>query len=415
MGASKSALRHLYAAIQIFRRYQLQLSSTDHKNIIPIHDVILRFDFLALKLIPYASSCFSSCSSIPLMEAPFWSREPDDFSVSPHKKHGGSSVTTERHRLIQLVSGHNKFSKVVWGSWYPTNNRPTRDELAGFQAEMLLWKSTSPETFACCVSDLDSVRASSIEGVDLLPIPPVPLHFTSVEAAVNVIMYNGYLGCALAMLSTTDSDPLEREIEAYNYVYQNMCIASGLLYRDPGQGTYDYDYKPCDSIDMGISLFLYNAARRCFSAEWQEWTQAALHAIGQEGLSNAHSLANTLAIMRPLEKILPQNVLSKDSILRTKSPLGHIRDRLVPTLKPVGDEGGFSAHFLRYGATEEDSDESVIRIVGRASWRQDDEGNILGLEIDSTAGGNASLDEDKDEDGFRAWKEKVEAGWYGFV
>jgi hypothetical protein len=420
MASSKPALRHLYAAIQVLRRSEPQLSPTDLINMVPIYDVILRFDFLALKLVPYASSSFSRCSTLAFMELPFWSRQPDDFSTSPRQGDGrllprSSTITTERHRLIQLVSGHNKFSRVVWGPWYPTSERPSRDELIGFYSEMQLWKATSPETFASCLSDPDSLHASTIEEGKLLPIPPQPLHFTSAEAAVNMIMYNGYLGCALAMLSTTDPDPLARDIEVFNSVYQNLRISSGLLYRHEGQGTDEYEYRPCDSIDMGISLFLYHGARRCFSADWQKWTIAALHTIGQEGLSNAHSLANTLEIMAPLEKVLPQNVLSEDSILATKSPLGHIRDRLVPIVTPKSDEGVYLAYFLRYGATEEDSDESIIRLVGQASWMQDDEGNMLGLEIDTAVGGIASPGNAGNMNIFEAWREKVEVGWHGFV
>lgn len=413
MGSSKLAFRHLYAAIQMLRTSELQLSSTD---LAPIYDVILRFDFLALKLVPYASSSFSRCASLPLMEQPFWSRQPDYFSAS-HRlvdETSFSTIATERHCFIQLVSGHNKFSRVVWGPWYPTSKRPTRDELMGFYSELLLWKATSPKTFASAISDPESLLVSTLEEVELLPIPPQPLRFASAEAAVSVIMYNGYLGCALAMLSTTDPNPLEREIEAFNAVYQILRVTSGLLYQER-QATDEYAYKPCDSLDTGISIFLYHGARRCFSIDWQKWIITALRSIGQEGLSNAHSLANTLEIMAPLEEVLQQNVLSKNDILAIKSPLGHIRDRLVPIVMPKDEGGGFLAYFLRYGATEEDSDESIIRLVGQATWRQDDEGNVLKLEVNTAAGGIVSPIKEGDVNIFDAWRERVEVGWHGFV
>lgn len=105
MKSSKTALRHLYAAIQVLRRSEPQLSPTDLINMVPIYDVILRFDFLAMKLVPYASSSLPRWPSLAYRELPSWSR------LSPNS----STVTTERHRLIQLVSGHNKLSRVMWG------------------------------------------------------------------------------------------------------------------------------------------------------------------------------------------------------------------------------------------------------------------------------------------------------------
>ena len=420
MESSKPALRHLYAAIQVLRRSEPQFSPTDLMHMVPIYDVILRFDFLAMKLVPYASSSFTRCPNLAYRELPSWSRQPNDFSASPHQGDwrllpNSSTITTERHRLIQLVSGHNKLSRVVWGPWYPTSERPSRDELMCYYSDMLLWKATSPETFASCVSDLDSQRASTIEEVELHPIPPQPLIFTSAEAAVNMIMYNGFLGCALAMLSTTDFDPLAREIESFNSVYQNLRICSGLLYKCERRGTDEYEYRPCDSLDMGISMFLYHGARRCFSTDWQQWTMTALHSIGREGLFNSHAFANTLELMAPLESVSPQNVLSKNSIPATKSPLGHICDRLVPVMMPKEEEGGYLAYFLRYGVTEGDNDESLMRIVGLASWRQDGEGNMLGLEIDPVVTGITSLDEQGNMNIIEAWREKVEFGWHRLV
>ena len=73
------------------------------------------------------------------------------------------------------------------------------------------------------------------------------------------------------------------------------------------------------------------------------------------------------------------------------------------------------AYFLRYGATEEDSNESLIRIVGLASWRQDDEGNVLGLGIGPAVRGITSQDEQGNMHTIEAWREKVEVGWHRLV
>ncbi len=412
MENSKGALRHLWAAIQVFRRSEAQLSAVDKANMIPVHEVILRFDFLAQKLLPYATSSFSRCSDLAFMEFPFWSRQPSVFSALTQS----DSITTERHRLIQLVCGHNKLSRVVWGCWSPTSERPSRDELIGYYSEMLLWKATSPATFTSC-PPLDGVHPSCIADFDTLPMPPQPLQLTSSDAAVNIMMFNGYLGCALATISTTDEDPIAREIECFNLVYQSLCISAGLVYKDNGQTPGNY--KPCDALDMGISIFLYHGARLCFSLDWQKWTITALHSIGREGLSNAHASANTLEIMCQIATTSNDNLSFGRSIAPAKSPLGSIRDRLFPLLMPRGDDDEFLAYFLRYGATEADSDESIVRIVGRATWKQDESGTMQSLEVDSYHSTDARAMSLPDESGtmnlFSSWRQSVEHGWHGFL
>jgi hypothetical protein len=410
MDNSKGALRHLWAAIQVLNISETQLSAPELANLVPIYEAILRLDFLALKLLPYAASSFSRCSDRAIMEVPFWNRQPSNFSGIAQP----DAIATERHRLMQLICGHNKLNRVIWGCWYPSHERPTRGELISFYNEMLLWKATSLATFAGYTG---TYQVSSIAEFDALLIPPPPLLLVSSEAAVNAIMFNGYLGCALSMISTTDEDPIAREIEAFNLVYENLCISAGLIYGDDGQASSNY--MSCDTLDMGISIFLYHGARRCFSSQWQQWTLAALHAIGREGLSNAHASANTLEIMLQIESILPLNPWAQNSYDLEISPLGSIRDRLIPLLMPRGEEDQFLAYFLTYGATEAESDERHVRIVGRATWKQDTSGNIRSLEIDTYNSKDTKANSLPDDAGnmtiFSSWRQSVERGWHGFL
>ena len=418
MESPKSALRHLYAAIQIFRRFEKHFPPAKVAKLTPIYDSILRFDFLAMKLVPYASSSFSHNTSLAFSEISSAPGQLDDLSLSPL---GGkclsatpSTIAAERHGLMQLVSSHNKLSRVVWGPWYPVNERPSREELLDFYSDLLSWRGTSTKTAASCVSDPDSLFASNLEEVSLLPIPPDPLKFASTDAAVNIIIYNGFLGCALAALSTTDIDPLAREIESFNSVYQMLRISSGLLSEWTRQDPGEYGYRPCDSLDVGISMFLYHSARRCFSPIWQQWIVSSLHAIGREGLLNAHSFANALDIMAPLQRVVPQvTVPTNRNDVARESPLGHLNDRLVPVVLPKGEKGEYVAYFLRYGITQNDSDENVIRAVGLASWTQDDAGNMQELQTEANIRKITSQHVQGSMDVIESWREKAEVGWHG--
>lgn len=410
MENSKGALQHLWAAIQLFKTLEADSSGPDLENLVPVYEVLLRLDFLALKLLPYSASSFTRCSDLAMMELPFWNRQPGKFSSIAQS----DAIATERHRLMQLVCGHNKLSRVIWGCWYPTSERPSRAELMGFYNEMLLWKATSPATF---MSYPVAHYASSLAEFAKLPMPPEPLKFISSEAAINAIMFNGYMGCTLAMISTTDEDPISREMEAFNLAYENICISAGLIHEDNERSSNNY--MACDTLDMGISVFLYHGVRRCFSVEWQQWCLSALRVIGREGLSNAHALANTLEIMSLMEPNLPQNQWIDGSVHLEKSPLGSIRDRLIPLLMPPVNNNEFLAYFLRYGITEEYSDERHIRIVGRATWQQDDSGVIQSIEVNtydsSDKRANALPDESGNMTIFASWRQSVEQGWHGFL
>lgn len=403
----KGALRHLWAAIQILRRSEGQLSGVDIANLVPVQEVVLRLDFLAQKLVPYACSSLLRSSDLAFMHAPFWNRPTTEFPgiLQP------DPLQTEGHSLVRLVGGHNKINRVVWGSWYPKADRPSREELLGFYNEMLLWKSTSPATFASYL-ELEDFQPSSMAELHELPIPPEPFPSSSTDAALNIVMYNAYLGCSLAMVATTDEDATAREIEIFRLAYQNMRICVGLI-----QGSY----KPVEALNMGISIYLYHGARRCFSPAWQQWTISALRSdrLRREGLSNGHAFANTLDIMNQVQFSRQSDMPSPSSNDPYKSPLGSIRDRLVPMLMPRGDDGRFTAFYLRYGTSAEDSDERTVRVLARASWEQDGIGSMMSLKLDEYDLNDSRAlflpNTANSTPFFSSLRQSVEQGWHGFL
>jgi hypothetical protein len=407
MDNAKGCFDHLWAAIQLLRTHEATLSDSQAVALMPVNDAILRLDFLAQKLIPYACSSFISCSSMAMMEMPFWNRQYLEFSGS-----SADPISTEQYRLIRLIASHNKLSRVVWGCWCPPDERPSRDELMGFNNEMCLWKANSPATWSHCL-DFDSKDCNNL---DSLPIPPPPLIILSNDAAINIAMYNSYLGCALAMISSTDEDPAARELETYQLVYNNLRICQGLIYSSRSD-TRD-SYMSCDAIGMGISLLLYHGARRCYSEAWQQHTIVALRSIGREGLSNGFTLANMLQIMMALQAASTQrNTDSPDYKFPEVSPLGSIRYRIIPLLMPPMDDDCQLAYYLQYGSCETPQDESVINIVAKATWRQDRTGIMETPKIDIYDSPSSPSDIPALDVGelFVPWRQHVEQGWHGYL
>ena len=393
------ALRHLWAAIQLLREFESRLSGIDLAKMVPVQEVILRLDFLAQKLVPYSSSSLLQSPELAFMHAPFWNRVTTEYPglVQP------DPVTTEGHNLVRLVGGHNTISRVVWGSWYPKTERPHREALMGFYDEMLLWKTNSPATFAG-YPDLNIDRPTGMKDFYGLPIPPEPLTISSNEAALNIVMYNGYLGCALAMIAATDEDPTAREIEIFRLAYQTMRICVGLI---------NGSYKPVEALNMGVSIFLYHGVRRCFSKEWQDWSLAALRALPHEGLSSGLAFANTLDIMKQVQQAQMDEGRSPRFTDQHLSPLGCLCERLVPMLMPRSDDGSFTAFYLRYGASMDDSDERTVRILAKATWKQDGKGAVRSLKLE-----NYDLTKSNTLDSttmFAPWRQSVEHGWHGFL
>lgn len=369
---------------------------------------MLRLDFLAQKIIPYAGSSFLRCADHALMETPFWNRPAVTFSGSKHL----DQIAAERYRLMQLVGSHNMLSRVLWGCWCPIDERPSRDELMGFYEEIRLWKANSPATFASCSWDDDNKKATDFATMAALPIPPSALFFGSTEAAITVAMHNAYLGCALAMISATDEDSTSHELDAFNLVYENMRIASGLI-GTPGGG-----YRPCDTLGTGISLFLYMGARRSYSSSWQQWTLETLRSIGREGLFSGTTSGNTLQIMWELEARIRSNVTHLETTRKMESPLGSIKDRLNTILLPLGDDGHLLAYFIRYGDASHNGDERIVQIVAKARWREHEDGTAHSLELDvfdKSAGGLNPNTTPAALEIFSPWRDAVEMGWHGYL
>lgn len=407
----KGAFRHLWAAIQLLRSTENKFSDAEVSNLVPVYDAMLRLDFSAQKLVPYARSSLWHFSGRAMMESPFWNRTSPKFSEIGET----DSLASERYCLMQLICGHDRLSRVVWGCWLPAGERPTRDELLAFYSEMKLWKSNSPATLASFeVIQSTASDNLNLSTMDSLPMPPPPYYFSSKEAALNVAMYNAYMGCTLAMIALTERDPQARELEAFNLVYENLRIAAGLLERR-GDGSY----KPCDSISLGCSTYLYHSARRCYSRAWQNWTIDALRSIGREGLSNGHTLANTLQILCQLEDRMRRSNLIQPQSIRESSSLGTIRDRLIPLLVPHGEEDKVLAFFLRYGNSQVDRDEQAMQVVAKATWKETPDGKLHSMKLvayeSSIAEGHDISERPEALELFHSWRDEVERGWHGYL
>ncbi len=180
-----------------------------------------------------------------------------------------------------------------------------------------------------------NLNQQKISDLEALPIPPQPFNFPSTEAALNVAMYNSFLGCVVSIICFLIDDVTFQELEAFNPAYQNLPIAAELMERHDKCRESGDPYKTGDAVRMGISIFLFHGVRKCFSSAWQKWSVFALRSIGREGLSNGFTSVNTIEVIYQLEDMTRKRRLGGLNELRKTSSLGSMRNRLIPLLMPV--------------------------------------------------------------------------------
>ena len=294
------------------------------------------------------------------------------------------------------------------------SQRPSREECLGFHSEIKLWKTNSPVTFARCEA-LNTLEAYDSMPMELRPIPPPAVEFQSNETALNIAMYNAYLGCAVAMISATEEDPTAWDYEAFNLSYQTLCIAAGLIERQKYHERSINPYKPCDAVSIGISIFIFQGACRCFSLAWRNWTVDALRVIGREGLSNGFTWANTIEIMSKLETGNADQICDA----AVYSALGSLRYRLIPLLMPRGDDDKHVAFYFRE-RPEPEVAENYVHVSAKAIWTEDIlDGSVdsVKLEVYDPVLSGFPILPNKPEalELLSSWRQLVQNGWHGYL
>jgi hypothetical protein len=260
-----------------------------------------------------------------------------------------------------------------------------------------------------------NLNQQKISDLEALPIPPQPFNFPSTEAALNVAMYNSFLGCVVSIICFLIDDVTFQELEAFNPAYQNLPITAELMERHDKCRESGDPYKTCDAVRMGISIFLFHGVRKCFSSAWQKWSVFALRSIGREGLSNGFTSVNTIEVIYQLEDMTRKRRLGGLNELRKTSSLGSMRNRLIPLLMPRSDDGDILVFYLRYRQTESDD----VQIFARAAWKQGLGGSMQDLNLNIYDSANV-----RDRNPFdvpqlvelsQYWRQAVEKGWHGYL
>ena len=389
---------------------------------VPLRETMIRLDFLAQSVVPYARSSFYRTFTFksPMMELPFYSHaaidvEPLDNSNSP------DSIPVQHLRLLRLIAAHNDMDKIVWSSFYGEDEQPKRNQLLSFRAELLLWRQCSHETFANYEQSLscDFSSLSSRAMLHELPIPPQPLELLSHSAAVAVAYYNCYLACTLSMLAATETDPVvrdARESEAFACTYDNLRLAAGaLLPMSPSHKPASPVPSWCSHLDPSLTIPLFLGARRTFAPTWRHWTIETLRTLGRTGLCDGHALANCLAVLPQIDahnfRSIPRP--PRDT---TFSPSGRLNGRTIPILMPPYNDSTVEAFYLRHNR-------EFSGVIAKAKWRQADEGVAEGLRIEFFDG-QGRLEDDAEagarpaeetRDVLENWRTCVEDGWHTFI
>ena len=428
MGNTRAAFQHLWAAVQLLKA---SAGCPNTRKLLPVRETMMRLDFLGQMTIPSAQSSYFKAFAFqsPFFEKPFYSdsifnaAETLDGIIHP------DAINTQRLTLLRLIAAHNEMDRVVWSHFY-AEEKPKRNALLSFTADLRLWRQNAKETFAGyddCVPppSAHSYRVSDMTAtLNQLPMPPEALHVAGKGANITIIYYNCYFACAEIMLSTTEAhsaDCTNREFEAMALVYNNLRLAQGFIESRPRLWS-DWPSTPgigpgfCANLDPSLTIPIFLGARRCFNKAWRDWTADVLRSLGNAGINEGHPLANCLTVLGQVEEQVKKTMPIPTSRSQL-SPMGHPSQRTIPILMPKKeDDDKLEAFYLRHT--------SISGAIAKARWRQRTDGGLEDLQFkwyDQERRRKESMEPDAgyfgqpdEEDPLKEWKHSLEGGWHEF-
>lgn len=395
IGGSVGLFRNLWAAIQVFEAHVRNQSKLDGYQIHSLLRSIVSLDFQAQVLVPYAQTSIQDITRKRLIEcAPPSSIKEEAESIVQPPSEVSETKCSERDDLLRLISSFNKSDRIIWGPWYGSAGVSESSRILQFQEDLRAWKARSTLTFSSFVSsdDTPSPPSEFSDGTppadEQFPLPPVPLHFTSSEAAMNVATYNTYMSCTSSLLYHAEVDPVRYKSAMCYYVYANLRIAEFLYPLPDHETTHTRKL-----VDHALLPLLYWGGRRTIPEPWRQWTIAKLKQIGPQGLYPGHTFANVLDIMTQVKEFF---------LASFPNGVGHFD--MVPLLVTVGADSAVLEAIYLHEFGEDD-----FRIVARATWVQDDNGDRTEEDIDYECAAY------KDVNSRVPWRQKVEGGWHSLL
>lgn len=379
----------------MFEAHVRNQSKLDGYQIHSLLRSIVSLDFQAQVLVPYAQTSIQDTTRRRMIEsAPPSNLKDEAESVVLPPPEISKTKTSERDELLRLISSFNKSDRIIWGPWYGSAGVSDSGRILQFQEDLRAWKARSTRTFSSFVSSDNTPsplaeRSNETAPADQqYPFPPSPLLFTSSEAAMNVATYNTYMSCTSSILYHAEVDPVRYKSAMCYYVYANLRIAEFLYPPSDREDTH-----PRKLVDHALLPLLYWGGRRAIPEKWLQWTIAKLKQIGPQGLYPGHTFANVLDIMSKVKVHFQASF---------PNGVGHFD--MVPLLVTVGaDFSVLEAVYLHEYAKDD------FRIVARATWVQDGEGDRTEEDIDY------QCETYKDVNTRVPWRQKVESGWHSLL
>jgi hypothetical protein len=365
VGNPVAAFRHLQAATHYFATSQSDLHQRYSTSVEPLRSCIAQLELVMQAVLPLPSNPFFRENAMDIFRAP-----------TPSDRDEGLD-------LHSIIATHPAVNKSIIAPLSGTLSGLGSLQIKAFQAELLRWRDASNSLFHA--SDDESAESDDPSScwahLEELPIPPRPRYFPSASAATTAALYYCYMARTMWLLSITTNTTHPYEISAYLYSYQILRIAEGLLSNKTSRSGDEIGYFPCEALNIGLALILYLSAQCCYSSVWQQWIVDKLHHIGQEGLFNSKTLATCLDMLKTYQHSAQKCNLPhcRDNTGSSRSPLGPPVSRIIPTLVPDLDSREFVGYYMQVSPGCHDTSgvsRLVLKIVGRTSWRAEDQDNL---------------------------------------
>jgi len=277
------------------------------------------------------------------------------------------NASQDLQELLSIICTHRRINTVVWSNHCNTEDEISYQELEAFQDSLRKWREQSVSTFQGESEPLD--HNHTIDSMSLLPIPPEPRVYPSLDAALAAATFHAYMGRSLCMMSTTNTSSEKYEVEAIMHAYQNLRILKGLQ-ENSELLNKEHQLLSCNNVKIGFIPLLFLGAQFCLNSAWLRFTTDMIRFVGHEGLYSGELFAGALQSLEFFQAHAQKTLNTQPA---SNAGLA-LRFRTIPVLIPGPQEKSAVAYYVRDLGLQSQGPPNYrgrhVQIVGRVRWQR---------------------------------------------
>ena len=271
--------------------------------------------------------------------------------------------------LLAMTHNNEKIKQLIWDSAAAYKQLVSKDEIHGFQEQLLDWESRHTNLLPDLSVAIDTGEPFGNDW-KTYPLPPKAYRTMSLDARLAAAHYNFYMARMKWALCILNEDPEDNERSAYSFFYKAMRLTVTQS-EEPndnnslGDTQCPNSYSPPEALKIGFLPLLHITGLCSPQPSWLQWIRDTCALLQQEGVFKGHTFSTNLDCFHAFELHSKRNLPSTSD--RYPAPASRVICHLIP--EPDG------RHFVSYFARARYSDDSSSDVpnkrslLGHAWWR----------------------------------------------